>query len=470
MKTSMRTLPAAALALCTLAACPAEEATTDSPDTDPSTTDPGSTTAEQPTTGGDACPAPAGPTMHDGELGMNEVWTAEGSPHIVTRFVSVPIGATLTIEPCAEVRMQADASLVFGNTATTEVTTLKAEGEPERPIRFVRDGDEPWGAIVAYAPAQLFLAHTTLTGGGSDEFLLGASLMLRGDSETPTKKLALVDHVTIEDSVGSGAVAQWTSGFMPGSTQLKVTGSGNEAYPYPLWVGEHALDTLPDGDYTGNLVDEIHISDEGANSSSGLQEDGAMRDLGVPYHFGEFEGSRFNIGGPAQALTTLTIEPGVTIKFLPGTALQIEHWTSDVNPASGALVAVGTPEKPITFTSAAPNPAPGDWIGLWYGSVPAANNRLEHARVEYAGGECSCVGFTCADSDEASILFIEGLPAGAFIQNTTISHSAGHGIARGWQGGGPDFSASNTFEDIAGCNQTIPRDKNNYCPDGDGCG
>ncbi|MFZ6177911.1 hypothetical protein [Nannocystis pusilla] len=461
----------AALALCTLSACPAEEATTDSPDTDTTTAAP-ATDTEAPTTGTPAaCPAPtAGPTMHDGALGMNETWTADGSPHIVTRFVSIPDGATLTIEPCAEVRMQAEAALVFGHTSSTEVTTLKAEGEPERPIRFVRDGSEPWSALVAYHPAQLFLAHATLEGGGSDGFLYNASLVLRGNSETPTKKLARVDHVTVKDSLGTGVLAQWVSGFLPESTQLVVTGSGSEENPYPVRLGEHTLDSLPDGEYTGNRIDKIHLDAEGANSSGGLQEDGTMHDRGVPYHFGEFEGSRFSIGGPAQPLTTLTIEPGVQIEFLPGTALEIEHWTSETDPATGALVAVGTAEAPIVFTSAAETPAPGDWVGLWYGSVPAAHNRLEHARVEYAGGECGCVGFTCTDADEASILFIEGVPAGAFIQNTTIAHSGNHGIARGWLGGGPDFSASNTFEDIAGCDQTLPRDPDNGCPDGDGCG
>ncbi|WAS99332.1 hypothetical protein [Nannocystis punicea] len=470
MKTSTWTT-SAVLTLCTLSACPAEEATTDSPDTDTST-GATATDTEAPTTGApEACPAPmAGPTMHDGEVGMNEVWTADGSPHIVTRFVSVPDGATLTIEPCAEVRMQADAALVFGHTSSTVVTTLKAEGEPERPIRFVRDGEAPWSALVAYHTAQLLLSHVTLEGGGSDGFLYNASLVLRGDSETPTKKLARVDHVTVKDSVGTGVLAQWVSGFLPESTQLVVTGSGSAENPYPVRLGEHTLDSLPDGDYTGNLVDKIHIDEEGANSSGGLQEDATMRDRGVPYHFGEFGGSRFSVGGPAQALTTLTIEPGVKIEFLPGTALEIEHWTSDVEPATGALVAVGTAEQPIVFTSAAETPAPGDWIGLWYGSVPAAHNRLEHARVEYAGGECGCVGFTCAEADEASILFVEGMPASAFIQNTAIAHSAGNGISRGWQGGGPDFSASNTFEDIAGCEQTVPRDENNACPEGDGCG
>ncbi|HEY0138901.1 MAG TPA: hypothetical protein VGB85_32670 [Nannocystis sp.] len=419
----------------------------------------------------EACAVPtAGPTVHDGELGMNEVWTAEAGPHIVTQWVRVPDGATLTIEPCAEVRMQKDAALVFGHANGTVVTTLRAEGEPDRPIRFVRDGAEPWSAIVAFDPAQLSLAHVTLEGGGSDRFLWNASLVLRGIGETPTRRLAKLVDVTIRDSVGHGVVAAWASGFLPGSSGLTVTDSGNEEFPFPVRVGEHALDSLPDGDYTGNRVDEILIEDEGANLAAGLQEDATLHDRGVPYRVGEWEGARLRVGGGERPMTTLTIEPGVVLRFTPGAAFEVEHWTSDVEPATGAVVALGTAEKPIVFTSAAPSPAPGDWVGLWFGSVPAAHNRIDHARIEYAGGECSCVGFTCTAAAEASVLFIEGVPASGFITNTTFAHGAGHGISRGWRGGGPDFTASNRFEDIAGCAQTMTRDLNNMCPDGDGCG
>jgi len=48
---------------------------------------------------------------------------------------------------------------------------------------------------------------------------------------------------------------------------------------------------------------------------------------------------------------TLTIEPGVIIKFNPSTGLTI----------GGKLVAIGTAEAPITFTSNAPTPASKDW-------------------------------------------------------------------------------------------------------------
>jgi len=51
---------------------------------------------------------------------------------------------------------------------------------------------------------------------------------------------------------------------------------------------------------------------------------------------------------------TLTIEPGVTVKFDSGKALQIR----------GELVAQGTSVSPITFISSASSPAAGDWVHL----------------------------------------------------------------------------------------------------------
>ena len=47
---------------------------------------------------------------------------------------------------------------------------------------------------------------------------------------------------------------------------------------------------------------------------------------------------------------TLTVDPGVTVKFNPNTALQVD----------GTLVARGTEDLPITFT-AAQDQKPGSW-------------------------------------------------------------------------------------------------------------
>lgn len=442
--------------------------------TDESTTDTASATGDESggTTDEPGCAAPtAGPTIHDGTITPGEVWSADAGPHIVTPWVRFADDSTLTIEACAEVRMQADAALVVGRPGATATPSLRAEGEPGREIRFVRDGADPWSAIVVHDPGQVVLRHTTLDGGGSDRFLDNASLVVRGDGNTPTKLPLLVDHVTVRNSRGYGVVSEWVSGFAAGSTDLIVTASGSEAQPQGVKLGEHSLDTFPVGTYTGNRVDEILIDDEGANKAGGLQQDGTIHARGVPYHVGTWSGSTLRVGaGGDSPLTTLTIEPGVELRFEPGSALELEHFTSDDRPATGAIVAVGTPERPIVFTSAAAAPAPGDWVGLWFGGVPAAHNRIEHARIEYAGGECGCVGFTCTDADEGSVLFISGVPASNFITDTVFAHGANHGVTRGWSGAGPDFTVTNRFEDLGGCAQTRPRSEDSSCYAAEGCG
>ena len=84
---------------------------------------------------------------------------------------------------------------------------------------------------------------------------------------------------------------------------------------------------------------------------------------------------------------TLTIEPGVTVKFNKGHSLQID----------GTLIARGNSSNKITFTSAQAAPAPGDWGYILFSdsSIDATYDEtgnyisgaiLEYAVVEYAGG------------------------------------------------------------------------------------
>ncbi len=71
----------------------------------------------------------------------------------------------------------------------------------------------------------------------------------------------------------------------------------------------------------------------------------------------------------------LTIEPGATLIFEAGARMQVEE--------GGALIAVGTPEQPITFTAA--QKEPGYWNGLsFFGSDDDAN-QLSHVKLEYGG-------------------------------------------------------------------------------------
>lgn len=77
---------------------------------------------------------------------------------------------------------------------------------------------------------------------------------------------------------------------------------------------------------------------------------------------------------------TLTVEPGVRLRFHEKSYLEIGHKGS-------RLIARGTKDKPIVFTSAAMSPKRGDWVGIVFGDAPGEGTVLEHAVVEYAGRE-----------------------------------------------------------------------------------
>ncbi|MDD2666820.1 MAG: PKD domain-containing protein [Methanocellales archaeon] len=78
---------------------------------------------------------------------------------------------------------------------------------------------------------------------------------------------------------------------------------------------------------------------------------------------------------------TLTIEPGVTVKFDSGFALQID----------GTLIAQGTSDNMITFTSNQTTPVAGDWGYVLFSDSSTdyddgQGSILEYCVVEYAGG------------------------------------------------------------------------------------
>jgi hypothetical protein len=82
---------------------------------------------------------------------------------------------------------------------------------------------------------------------------------------------------------------------------------------------------------------------------------------------------------------TLTIEPGVTIKINPGIGINIDH----------QLIAIGTQQEMIKFTSNAPTPAPGDWSGIKFtdsaldaefdtNGIYLSGNIIKYCIIEYA--------------------------------------------------------------------------------------
>lgn len=441
------TLHTALVALAVLAGCSSNNAEVDDPSPQ-------------------ACPAPTGAgTMHQEDITENQTWKHSDGPHFVKGKVAVRDGATLTIEPCVEVRMAAGASLDAGVQGTTERGVIEAKGDEKRPIRFLREGEQAFSSIGVFAPSKASLAHASISGAGSDPFREKSSIFVVGDGKAPGEGQLLVDQVRVEGSEGHGVVLTVAAAFVEGSRGLVVKGSGSASVPYPLVVGEHALDRLPDGDLTGNHRDEILVREDLANGHVGLQVDATMRRRSVPYHIGTEDGEPLRIGGGKGGLATLTIEAGTELRFHPGVMLRVQ--ASPTAPL-GALKAMGTATSPVRFSSASDSPKAGDWAGLYFESPMADANEIAHAIIEHAGGYCSCSLVSCSpiEAYEAAIVLDGEAPSRAFLRDSVIRDSARHGILRSWLDHEDiDFLASNSFERLAGCKQTTPMLSGMSCPD-----
>ncbi len=105
---------------------------------------------------------------------------------------------------------------------------------------------------------------------------------------------------------------------------------------------------------------------------------------------------------------TLTLEPGVIVKFNVDKGLRVGY----SNP--GALVADGTADAVITFTSNVSPPSPGDWDGIAFGDENIdPTTKLNNCVIEYGGeyyGNIYCYN------------------ASPTITNCTIRHSSSYGV------------------------------------------
>lgn len=416
--------------------------------------------------GVESCPTElTGPTVHEGEIKADEVWSAKAGPHIVKSTVHVIEGAKLTIEPCATVKLARDADLEVAHPYTPNRGELVAVGTESKPIRFERLEDGAWGRLFIYHPGRARLAYVTLEGGGGSTAEYGETIAYTGDGSLPSKHGLFVDHVTVTQSRGLGVHVYGGGAFETGSNALTIRASGDVGNPYPLMIGELAIDSVPTGTYTGNKVDEIVVRPETVSGAGGLQESATMHERGVPYRIGLTPNlDNLFIGrGSGSATPTLTIEAGITLKMVKGVAIELDG----SNGAPAVIKALGTKEKPVVFTSAESTKSPGDWRGFYFNGHVSADNVLSNVRIEYTGADCLCSLVTCSkgvSEYEAALIFGER-PAKMFLENSVIAHASGHAIVQGWDGTPLDWKASNTFDDVAGCIATLPRNADTSCPE-----
>ncbi len=409
---------------------------------------------------GMTCTPPRGAgTQHPGRITAAETWTAAGSPHVLPYDTSV--SAAVTLEACAVVQIAAKATITFGPGGD-----LIAKGTATQPVTIQAvDLQKPFASL-RFIGGTAHLSYTTIAQGGDPlnsvpDFAAALDIRLNP---------VLLDHVTVTGSASQGLYVHDGGAFNPASTELVVTGAKGK--PVHTWTS--AAGGLPAGAYVGNGVDEILLSAESC-TAEGITAGGSvtLHERGVPYYAGHTQsaGELCVAAGAGKPLATLVIEPGVTMRFKKGGLLAIEQYQG-IMPAAGALVAVGTAQKPIVFTSGEATPAAGDWLGIWFGELPDASSKIDFASVEYAGGTSTSGSDSCTYSAAAGMgndaaIRIFGVPAGGqFVTNTAIVASAAHGFDRGFRTDTkmPDFLGTNTFTNVARCKQTYPRDVSGVCP------
>ena len=176
----------------------------------------------------------------------------------------------------------------------------------------------------------------------------------------------------------------------------------NDVAFYPLHIGAKSVGSL-----TGNTFNDAGPDTAIELWGENIDIDQTWMPLGLPY---KLDAGTISVRRNGSELATLTLMPGVELRFDPSTRLEVGDGFS-----RGSLIAAGTPLNPVRFTTSNPVPAPGQWGGIFFnGSADDATAVLSHCVVEYGGASVS--GMLQIGSSSPR------------IEHCTIQHSSTDGI------------------------------------------
>ena len=304
-------------------------------------------------------------------------------PYVITQsYVEIDDNAEVTIEPGVTIAMGEDSYISVGYTSSGKLTAV---GTEEKPITFTSNAKDKaagdWGEIrfYEYASKSSALKYCNLEYSGAHD---------NGAVYLYYTKIA-IDSCTITNSSSYGVLAHSESSF------TSFTGNvikDNELCPVrcsAAAAGAIAAD---------NELDALGVE----INSYELTEKVTWVNLKVPF---TIKASYLEIvdGG------SLTIEPGVTVQLAENTNISVGYYSE------GKLVAEGTAEEPIIFTSAMNDKYPGDWDNIRFYEHASAGCILDHCKILYGG-------------DDGNSLYLYYCDAKVTIQNCEIAYSDGYGI------------------------------------------
>lgn len=343
-------------------------------------------------------------------------WLNLGCPYILYGefYIQSATGSVLTIQPGVEIQISDGIYIGYGSET---FGTLKAEGTSQARIKFTSTapagsktaGD--WDYIGFYdgAGSNSSFAYCDIEYGGGYSDYMG---MVNIDESSVS-----ITNCNITNSASYGITTGYEGYF---KTCTDNTFENNATAPiqiYANWANTIGTGNTFNSTGTGIVVLGDYID----------KADATWLKHGVPYIvMGEVY-----LQNPTGA--KLTIQAGTTLKFTEGAYLIVAY------DGYGTLIAEGTSENKITFTSAAGEgyENPGDWDGIWFYNGTGAQTTLNYCNISYGGGYGSYSGN----------LIIDDTPVGVpTITNCYISDSESYGIY--FSNASPTLSG-NTFSNNA---------------------
>ncbi len=342
--------------------------------------------------------------------------------------------AILTIDPGVEIQFNSDTGLKIGQTQSAQdgFGALIAEGTTANPITFTNSGANFWNGINFYTYTlddQTILDHCVV------EYSVGRNLIIQSTSPTIRNSVIrngndfgiyilysspLIENNEIIDNAKHGIYCHDSSPTIEGNT-IKYTPAHTNIPPedYGIYFNlattaviqnntvDHniyfsAANTTANPTISGNVfnnydqypvqieadvVDEYFDLNTINNKAAGVPINVLGETITSSARWQDQEDMPYVISvgyvkvyGDALTSVTLTLDPGVEIRFDQNTRLEIGK------DGRGALVAVGTTTNTITFTRSGAN----NWGGIWfYRYTVDEKTILDNCVVEYGGGGTS---------------------------------------------------------------------------------
>ncbi len=369
-----------------------------------------------------AAPSACVPGPHSGHITADETWCLSDSPHHLSDDVIVDPGVTLTIEPGVTVLGFTHWEI---GTALVVQGRLEAIGTPTQTITFTTsvtddlNGLAGWTGLVfdgSEGDGSGDLRYVTVMYGGDPVYqdLPGVDTWLGGNIYAHN---VLSGEVRLENSrvISAATFGSWyqpgrdyglfvdNSRVLVSGTLFSYIGDGQSGTgtdeDFPLHVsGSAAVLTLTNATFQENHVDRV------------LLWPGAMMGHDATlYAQPALEGYELVDDFVVPISSTLRLEPGVEL---------MGRWEKELR-VEGRLEAIGTPDAPITFTSAA-NSGACQWPGLVF---VGGTGDLRYATVRYGGGagnsvlELPSTGY----HDGANITVYQVLTGEVHLEHVTVS-------------------------------------------------